>query len=347
MTESLPRRIKQAAAVILRGSAPAKQVRAEIPVITPEEVADARAFFSRDKFFIFGHARSGTTLLARLIRLHPEVHCNWQAHFFTRMPMLKSLVNDVEIEMWLKHHSNRWNHGGDLSPLVMRAAADMILERDAMKVGKRIVGDKSPSSVFHGEAVRNAASVYPDAFIINIVRDGRDTSLSHRFQGFVDRQDRMTGEDRQIRDDFVANPQPYLNGEKSIFTEKSLRQIAGSWVRNVSETESEGMRLFGDRFYHLRYEDLMASPWDEMCKIWRFLRVQEIPEDVKVVIDGEMHANPDAEWQAEKSSDLARLIPKGQQGSWQKLFTPRDKAIFKEIAGELLIQWKYEMDLEW
>ena len=54
------------------------------------EVAEARTFFPLEKFFIFGHARSGTTMLTRLIRLHPEVHCNYQAHFFTRPPLLES-----------------------------------------------------------------------------------------------------------------------------------------------------------------------------------------------------------------------------------------------------------------
>ena len=58
-------------------------------------------------------------------------------------------------------------------PVVMRAAADFILERDAHAVGKSIVGDKSPSSVFHGLAVRKMAAVYPDGRLINIVRDGR------------------------------------------------------------------------------------------------------------------------------------------------------------------------------
>jgi len=347
MAESLFTRIKKAGKVLIKGSSPSKQVRNNIPAITPEEVADARAFFPREKFFIFGHARSGTTLLARLIRLHPEVHCNWQAHFFTRAPFLKGLVNDAEIEKWLTHHSNRWNHGRDLSPLVLRAAADFILERDAMKEGKRIVGDKSPSSVFHGEAVRNVAAVYPDAFVINIVRDGRDTSLSHRFQGFVDRQDRLTAEDKRIRADFIRDSQPYLNGEKSIFTESEMRHITGSWVQNVNETEAEGKRLYGEKFHHLRYEDLMASPWDEMSKIWRFLGVNEIPSELEQKVCAEMNANPDAEWQAEKSGDLARLIPKGKQGSWQKLFTARDKAIFKEVAGQLLIDWGYEEDLEW
>src|SRR6266498_3211393 len=155
-------RIKKSARILLKGD-PKKQKRNPIPAITLEEVAEIRQFFPREKFFIFGHARSGTTLLMRLIRLHPEVHCNYQAHFFTRQPLLKSLVNTPEAEEWLKRKSNRWNQGRYLSPLVLRATADFIMERDAAKAGKRIVGDKSPSSTIHRQAVRDLHAIYPDA----------------------------------------------------------------------------------------------------------------------------------------------------------------------------------------
>src|SRR5512141_376219 len=138
-------RAAAAARILLRGE-PIRRKREEIPSITPEEIDEIRQFFPRRKFFIFGHARSGTTLLMRLVRLHPEVHCNYQAHFFTRKPLLKSLVDTPEAEEWLTRKSNRWNQGRDLSPLVLRAAADLIMERDAVKEGKMIVGDKSPSS---------------------------------------------------------------------------------------------------------------------------------------------------------------------------------------------------------
>src|SRR6188474_452654 len=162
-------RVKGAARILLKGD-PKKNQRNPIPAITLEEVAEIKQFFPREKFFIFGHARSGTTLLMRLARLHPEVHCNYQAHFFTRQPLLKSLVNTPEAEEWLTRRSNRWNQGQDLSPLVLRAAADFIMERDAAREGKMIVGDKSPSSTIHGQAVRHMHSVYPDAKLIYIVR---------------------------------------------------------------------------------------------------------------------------------------------------------------------------------
>src|SRR5512143_2350318 len=146
-------RFRAAARILLKGD-PRQKKRSPIPSITAEEVAELRQFFPREKFFIFGHARSGTTLLMRLVRLHPDVHCNYQAHFFTRKPLLKSLVNTPEAEEWLSRRSNRWNQGRDLSPLVLRAAADIIMERDAVREGKRIVGDKSPLSIIHGQAVR-------------------------------------------------------------------------------------------------------------------------------------------------------------------------------------------------
>lgn len=345
--DNLFTRIKLAGKIMIRGTAVIKPAPREIPAITTDEVKEARAFFKREKFFIFGHARSGTTLLARLIRLHPEVHCNYQAHFFTRAPLLTSLVNDPEVGKWLSHRSNRWNRGKDLSPVVLRAVSDFILERDAHAVGKKIVGDKSPSSIFHGAAVRKMAAVYPDGRLINIIRDGRDTSLSHRFQGFVDRQEQMTNEDRKIRANFIIDPQPYLHGQKSLFTEKEMVETASSWVKNVTETEEEGLKLFGSHFYQLRYEDLMVQPWDEMCKVWQFLDADKPDKKTHAALLDEMKTNPDKEWQHEKSGSLAQYIPKSQQGSWKNLFTSRDKEIYKQIAGELLVKWGYEKDLNW
>ena len=156
-----------------------KLMRENIPELTPEEILEVKEFFPMPKFFIFGHARSGTTLLARLIRLHPDIHCNWQAHFFTREPTLYSLIADPEVKEWLSARSNRWNRGGDLSALVMRASSDFILEREARRLGKSVVGDKSPNNQLKGKSVSLLHGIYPDAKLIFIVRDGRDTVLSH------------------------------------------------------------------------------------------------------------------------------------------------------------------------
>src|SRR6188474_385069 len=253
-------RFKSAARILLKGDSKKKK-RNPIPAIAPEEVAEIRQFFPRDKFFIFGHARSGTTLLMRLARLHPEVHCNYQAHFFTRRPLLKSLVDSPEAEEWLTRKSNRWNQGRDLSPLVLRAAADFIMERDAAREGKMIVGDKSPSSTIHGQAVRDMHSIYPDAKLVYIVRDGRDVLISERFRNFVEESKFLSAEDKSIIDELRKDPTQFMNGSRSIFTEIFIRRVAKGWVANLNETEAEGKRLYGERYFSLRYEDLLAAPF--------------------------------------------------------------------------------------
>jgi hypothetical protein len=339
-------RFKSAARILMKGDQKKKK-RNPIPSITAEEVAEIRQFFPREKFFIFGHARSGTTLLMRLVRLHPEVHCNYQAHFFTRQPLLKSLVNTPEAEEWLTRKSNRWNQGRDLSPLVLRAAADFIMERDAAKAGKSIVGDKSPSSTIHGQAVRDLHSIYPDAKLVYIVRDGRDVLISERFRNLVEESKFLKAEDKRIIEELRQDQTPFTNGTRSIFTESVIRRVAQGWITNLQETEEEGKRLFGEHYCSLRYEDLLEHPLEELTRLWEFLGVKEIAPSLEQKLKAEMESNPDEEWQAKRNEEIASFLPKGHAGNWERLFTPRDKSLFKEVAGEMLIKWKYEKDLNW
>lgn len=339
-------RFKAAARILIKGEVK-KKSRNPIPAITPEELTEIKQFFPREKFFIFGHARSGTTLLMRLIRLHDEVHCNYQAHFFTRKPMLKSLVDSPEAEEWLARKSNRWNQGHDLSPLILRAAADFIMERDAAREGKTIVGDKSPSSTIHAEVVRDAHALYPDAKIIYIVRDGRDVLISERFRNFVEESKFLTPEDKRIISDLKVDSAPFSDGRRSIFTETFIRNIAQRWADDLHEIDAEGAKLYGENYISLRYEDLLSQSFDELTRLWKFLNAKKINQSLEKKIHTEMSTNPDEEWQAKRNEDIASFLPKGQAGNWQRLFTLRDKALFKQIAGERLIKWKYEKDLNW
>ena len=339
-------RFKSAARILVKGE-PKKKARKPISAITAEELAEVKQFFSRDKFFVMGHARSGTTLLMRLLRLHEEVHCNYQAHFFSRKPMLKSLVDSPEAEEWLTRKSNRWNQGRDLSPLVLRATADFIMERDAAREGKHIVGDKSPSSTIHGQIVRDTHLIYPDAKIIYIVRDGRDVLISERFRNFVEESKFLTSEDKRIMADLRTDSAPFSDGRRSIFTETSIRNIAKRWVDDLNEIDSESKRLYDGKYISLRYEDMLSQPFTELSRLWQFLGVQKMAQMLEKKLTEEMSSNPDEEWQAQRNEGIASFLPKGQAGNWQRLFTARDKALFKEVAGDVLVKWGYEKDLNW
>jgi hypothetical protein len=337
-------RLSQAWRVLRTGKLQTDQGR-EIPQIAPEDLAEIKEFFPMPKFFIFGHARSGTTLLARLIRLHPDVHCNWQAHFFTRPPLLSGMLADVKFEKWLARPSNRWNRGRDLSPVALRAMSDYILERDALKAGKSIVGDKSPNVLLGSQAVREMQRVYPDGYLIYIVRDGRDTLISHRFQNFIDAAQALSRQDLAIRDAFAKDSAPFFAGQRSVFTPQAMKTMARSWAENVAETDRLGHQLYGERYFSLRYEDLLARPFEMLAKVWAFLGVNS--EGLENKVAAEMNQNPDADYQKEKAPDLASALEKGKRGSWKQLFTPGDKNLFKETAGNVLISWGYEQNADW
>ena len=84
-----------------------------------------------------------------------------------------------------------------------------------------------------------------------------------------------------------------------------------------------------------------------MTKLWNFLGVKKINKSLAKDIQTEMASNPDEEWQAQRNGDISSFLPKGQAGNWQRLFTARDKAIFKEVAGAMLVKWGYEKDNDW
>jgi hypothetical protein len=278
-----------------------------------------------------------------LIRVHPEVHCNYQAHFFTREPTIHALVESPAVREWLSRPDNRWNQGKDLSPVILRTVTDFIMEREANQLGKSIVGDKSPNSLLDGKSVYKLYSIYPDASLLYIARDGRDTILSHRFQAFIDFQELLSDEDKRIREDFIYHPEQFLDGRRSLFTRQGIINGAQGWVRNMTETDSIGKERFGENYYRLRYEDLLTDPQEEMDKVWNFLGVNPNFESKDELIIREMGKNPDADWQRHQERDLVANLKKGKIGAWEDLFTEQDNQLFQEIARDTLLEWGYKI----
>jgi len=73
-------------------------------------------------------------------------------------------------------------------------------------------------------------------------------------------------------------------------------------------------------------------------------RKRSVPAFEQQLLD-EIAENSDEKWQAHRNHSLALILTKGQSGNWRQFFTERDRAIFKEIAGEQLIEWGYEKGL--
>ena len=123
--------------------------------------------------------------------------------------------------------------------------------------------------------------------------------------------------------------------------------MANGRVADVSEVEAEGQRLFGKNFLTLRYEDLLREPFETMSKVWHFLGAGSPDVSLAEDVQAELASNPDEEWQSRRNEDIASFLSKGQTGNWRSLFTTADKSLFKQVAGDMLVKWKYEKDREW
>ncbi len=312
------------------------------PAISQEELERVHRFFPRPKFFILGYPRSGTTLLARLVRLHPEVHCNWQAHFVTRPEGLVPAMLRSELPAWLARRSNRWTAQDPVLAPALRALCDYVMERQAEAEGKAIVGDKSPSGTFP-EAVIWLHRLYPDASLIYIVRDGRDVAVSRRVQQFIDYPDGLDVRDRRIRDSLRRMGEAYLEAGRSIFVEDWLQKEADQWRRIVQANHGGGEALYGERYLALRYEDLLEAPVEWMERVWDLLEAGPF-EGADAAIRQEMESNPAAAWHESRDPALTRALPRGVAGGWRAVFNERDRALFEAIARSTLEAWGYDVN---
>lgn len=223
------------------------------------------------------------------------------------------------------------------------------------KTNKRIVGDKTatPGPQVYGEIAR----VYPEAKVINIVRDGRDVAVSvmHFLWNYAIVED---GEGAQNGGIYELEPEEFERREAyrkdsssglsptGLFTEERLRTIARGWADEVGEARRLGPSALGDNYAEVRYENLLSRPEVVVERLLEFLGADTSDEAVRVCIEATGFERLSGRDQGQEDSTSVRFR-KGIAGDWRNAFVERDKRIFKEEAGGLLVQLGYEKDQNW
>jgi hypothetical protein len=309
-------------------------------------------------FFVVGEMRSGTSWLRRTLSAHPEIVCGHEGSFFGRdydreeIPVypgpvssfVRALAVSEELRVWHELPWNRWRGGyeEDLRNLTRRSV-DYFLSKEVLRTGKRIVGDKSPQ---HTECLDEIHEVYPEARIVHIVRDGRDVAVSamhHWWRLAKDQPDgvfALTREELEKRDAYLRDPEGFLASGRSIFTEERLGQLARRWSYRVGKARRDGTILCGERYLEIRYEDLLQDSRETLRRVLELLRARRgdwVVERCLQATDFERLSN-----RRRGEEDPGSHFRKGIAGDWREVFTPRDRAIYEELAGERLIEMGYE-----
>jgi hypothetical protein len=324
----------------------------------------ARDGESTPVFFIVGRAKSGTSWLMRLLNSHPEILCRGEGRFFGRdfwredfkrmnlgtiqpSSLYRAILDSDSLRTWVER--SVWTRGKDVDESLTgltHAAITYFLTERLSETGKRIVGDKTP--FLSTETLDEMSVIYPEAKVIHMIRDGRDVAVSsvhHRWNHAKDE-----GGIYELEPEEIAKREAYrkdlLEAGESLFTETVLRSAAVSWNGFVSKTIRDGPALLGDNYAEVRYEDLLQRPEEEVGRILRFLGADDGEETVRRCVES---ASFEAWTQGRQRGheDSAAFLRKGVAGDWKNVFTERDKRVFKEAAGELLIQLGYEKDNNW
>nr|WP_263819262.1 sulfotransferase domain-containing protein [Salinibacter sp.] len=112
------------------------------------------------------------------------------------------------------------------------------------------------------------------------------------------------------------------------------------WIRSWDTNRDPEQSLI------VRYEDLLA---DTVATFREVARLFELPDDADTIESiVEAHRFENLSGGRDRGDDAGdSFFRKGVSGDWKNHFTPELKSLYKKTAGEALIDFGYEADLDW
>lgn len=179
-------------------------------------------------FFVVGAARSGTTLLTRLLSAHPRIHLHHERRVLELAGVAGALLRTG-------------GRGVEPNPAPNVLAGDLARGRPYAESVLRAgtpgetawFGDKYPP---YAGQIPTLAAVWPQARFIHIVRDGRGVVASW------------------------LHTWPRDHAWRRSARVPTVDRIATSWAHSVDTADTAGARLGPERYLAFRYDDLLDDP---------------------------------------------------------------------------------------
>ncbi len=272
-------------------------------------------------FFIVACDRSGTTMLRLILDRSADVAIPTESMIVVDMAAIRgrfgALDTDEQFDrlaaaVWRHPKVREWRlagapprREGRSGQEAYRAALEAPYLAYAATHGKPGWGDKTPYYVGHLDEVRRT---FPEARVVNVVRDGRDVALS-----------------------LLRVP----------FGPSNVWAAAHQW-RDAVRAGDRAAALLGDDLTTVRYEDLVTAPERVVPEICRFLEIAYEPGMLAVE-----ETPPDriAAGQEGWFRELYAGITASSVGKWRREMRPSDVALFESIAGAELERHGYETGL--
>jgi Sulfotransferase family len=261
--------------------------------------------------FVVGHARSGTSITAALMRKYLKINFGTESQFivryFNRLTRygvlqddrdLRLLVHDIAAERcfyrWRKRFGFTLDPERVLAELEERTYRGVLLAIFGQFAAYHRMdrwGDKTPE---YNRSLSVLDELFPDAQYVHVVRDGRDAALS---------------------------------AFKIHFGDKNAYATALEWIESVEAVRRFAARLPPRRLLEIRYEDLLTNPSAVFAQLIAFLDIDDPHGRLLAFIDA--HIDDDL-----RGDNMQK---------WKKAFTPAQQALYEAVAGDLLHHYGYEL----
>ena len=269
-------------------------------------------------FFIVGAPRSGTTLLRLMMNMHSRLCIPPESHFIPELvTQLKPGWTRDEFAAAICAHPRFAEWGLDHDTVRARLQQVETKWRDvflalyqeyARRAGKPRWGDKTPGYVQH---LKLLDSIFPDARIIHIIRDGRDVACSLRSV-------------------------PWYEG--------SVGDCAKYWRRLVEKGRRDGQALGNKRYLEIRYEDLANDAEGTLETVCLAIGEQFERQMLRYFTQPEDQI---PEHRMAWHGGTTQPVNKAAVERWRRDLPPADVAEFEVYAGALLRRLGYETQTRW
>ncbi len=275
---------------------------------------------SKAPVFVLGCGRSGTTLLYHMLLSSGNF-----AVYRTEsnvINLLEPRFGDLSVARNKRRLLDAWYETRlytlselEKAPLEERVMAEcrnggdflsIIMEQMARKQGVERWADTTPEHLLHLHRIKETI---PNALIIHIIRDGRDSALSTEKQGYIRR----------------------LPWDKT----PSVMVAGIYWEWMVNKGRKDGRDLGAD-YTEVRFEDLVGSPRETLARLGSFIDHDLDYDRIQKVGIGSVSA-PNTSFTAGSPETF------NPAGRWKSSYTPENLATFEELVGGTLKELGYEL----
>lgn len=284
---------------------------------------------AKPPIFIIGNPRSGTTMLRLMLTCHPDIgippESGWFIHLYQKYhqtifdqvamtEFLNNLSHSPKIEGWELDYSQLQQFLAKNLPLNYCDLISQIYYFYINTQDKCRWGDKNN---FYLKHIKTIYKLFPNAYFIHIIRDGRDVACSYR---------NLSQAQGQYAPDLPA----------------SVCGAAYDWVRNIRKIQDSFQQINHNQTITIHYEDLTQDAEKTLQKICTFIGETY---DSKMLDFAEENKQKQLEpkvfmgWKELTSKPLTTSRVK----RWKREMFEEDKYLFQIFGKTALQHYGYEL----